>query len=484
MRIFIAGLDTETNTFAPTPTGMRSFEEGFLARGDATARPINYCTAQLHVWRALAEERRWQVSEGLCAFAEPGGRIVRAVYERLRDELLEDLRRAMPVDVVLLALHGAMAADGYDDCEGDLLARARELCGPDVVIGCELDLHCHLTQTMLDHASAIVIYKEYPHIDIPDRARDLFLLAEQAALGHVKPVMALFDCRMMGSFLTAQQPLRGFVDRMAALEGRDGILSVSLGHGFPWGDVADVGARMLVVADGDRAKAQTLAQSLGEEFFAMRDHVSSKLVSIDEALKTAMAEQAGPVVLADTTDNAGGGAPGDSTFVLRRMLELGITNAASGYYWDPIAVRFCFEAGVGASFDLRIGGKCGPSSGDPVDLRVTVMALADTLTQRFGAAPSAMGPSAWVSAQGIDLVLTSLRTQVFHPEGMSKLGLEPTRRKIVVVKSTQHFYAGFAPIAKRILYMDGPGALRRDYANIAFTKRTLPFWPRVENPFA
>ena len=484
MKLFIAGFDTETNTFAPLPTGRRAFVDGFVAHGDATQQPENYCSAQLHVWRKRAEERAWQVAESLCAFAEPGGVIVRAVYEGFRDEILADLRAAMPVDLVIVALHGAMVAEGYDDCEGDLLQRMRGIVGDHVPIGAELDLHCHITDTMVGNATALVAYKEYPHIDIPDRAEDLFRIIADAAEGKTRPMMAAASCRMIGIYRTTEQPLRGFVDRMLALEGHDGIISVSLGHGFPWGDVADVGTKILVVADGDRGKAERLARDLAEDFFAMRDEVASRFLTVDEAIDRALAIAGGPVVIADVSDNPGGGAPGDATFVLRRVLEHGLTNVASGYYCDPIAVRACAEAGLGARFSLRIGGKTGVASGDPVDLDVTVRGLADEVTQRFGAAPVQMGESAWVEAAGVHLVLTSLRTQVFHPEGMTKLGLDLGGCKLVIVKSTQHFHAGFAPIAKAILYAAPPGALRSDFANIPYTKLKTPYWPRVASPFA
>ena len=141
MKVFIAGFDTETNTFAPLPTGHRGFADGFIAHGDATRQPENYCSAQLNVWRRRAEERGWEVAESLCTFAEPGGTIVRSVYEAFRDEILADLRIAMPVDLVVLALHGAMVADGYDDCEGDILGCIRAIVGEKVAVGAELDLH-------------------------------------------------------------------------------------------------------------------------------------------------------------------------------------------------------------------------------------------------------------------------------------------------------------------------------------------------------
>jgi microcystin degradation protein MlrC len=482
-KVFVAGFDTETNTFAPLPTGRRAFEDGFIAHGDATSQPENYCSAQLNVWRREAEELGWHVVESLCAFAEPGGIMVRAVYEGFRDEILADLGAAMPVDAVILALHGAMVAEGYDDCEGDLLQRIRAMVGEHVPIGAELDLHCHITETMVRNATALVTYKEYPHIDIPDRAKDLFCIIADATEGRTRPMMGAASCRMIGTYRTTEQPLRGFVDRMSALEGRDGIISVSLGHGFPWGDVADVGTKMLVVADGDRGKAERLARGLADEFFAMREAVTSRFLTVDEAIDRALAIADGPVVIADVSDNPGGGAPGDATFFLRRVLERGLSGVASGYYWDPMAVRACAEAGVGARLALRIGGKSGLASGDPVDLNVTVRGLAGQVTQRFGAAPVPMGESAWVEAAGVHLILTRLRTQVFHPEGMTKLGLDLGGCKLVIVKSTQHFHAGFAPIAKAIFYASPPGALRSDFADIPYTKLRAPYWPRVANPF-
>jgi microcystin degradation protein MlrC len=482
MKFFIAGLDTETNTFSPIPTGRESFEECLIAHGDATRRPLNACSTQLDVWRRSGESHGWTVVESLCAVAEPGGVTGRTVYESFRNEILNDLRAVSPVDFVILALHGAMVADGYDDVEGDLLEHVRAEVGLSVPIGVELDLHCHITDRMVRSATAIVTYKEYPHIDITERAAELFQIVTDAARGRTRPVMATFDCHMIGTFRTQEQPLRSFVDRMKALEGRDGILSVSFGHGFPWGDVADVGAKILVIGDGDGAKAQRLVESLGREVYAMRKALVPRFYSIDNALDRALAAPRGPVVLADTSDNAGGGAPGDATFILRRILERGIRDVASALHWDPVAVRFCREAGEGATLDLRIGGKSGRTSGSPVDLRVTVRRIASGLTQRFGSVSLPIGDAAWVHASGVDLILNTQRTQVFHPECMTGLGLDLGRYRVVVVKSTNHFYAGFAPVASEVLFVDAPGALQRRFEDIAYTKLTRRVWPRIDDP--
>src|SRR5215471_5191560 len=167
--------------------------------------------------------------------------------------------------------------------------------------------------------------------------------------------------------------MRGIVDKCAALEGQDGILSVSIVHGFPWADVADMGSKVVVVADGDKAKAERLAREIGMEFFRLRHETQPAYTSLDQALARVLRHnQPKPLIIADVSDNAGGGAASDSTYILQAMLEKDIKGGAIGMFWDPMAVRIAFEAGIGAELDLRLGGKLGPLSGPPLDLRARV----------------------------------------------------------------------------------------------------------------
>jgi len=481
MKVFIAGLSQETNTFSPFVTGYRSFVERYLARGGQHSQTPPAIAVSHIVWRRRAVERGWEVAESLCATAQPSGIAVRSTYESFRDEILADLRAAMPVDMVLLSMHGAMVADGYDDCEGDLIAAIRAVVGPQVAIGAELDLHCHLTQTMVDNATALVAFKEYPHIDFADRAEDLFRIIAAAAEGKVKPHMALYNCKMIGIYPTTAQPMRGFVDRTTALEGHDGVLSISIGHGFPWGDVPDMGTRLLVVTDNRPEHGAALAESLGRELFAMRERLLPPYMTIDQALDRVQAAAKGPLVLADGSDNAGGGAPSDSTFILRALLERGIENAAVACLWDPIAVQLAMEAGQGAQFDLRLGGKMGPMSGDPLDLRVTVGQIAPQAIQSWGSGPdkgrSQLGDTVALHAQGIAIVANTIRTQVLSPEVFTNVGIDPAQKRALVVKSMQHFYAGFEPIAAGVLYVAAPGALVPDYSLLPYQKVDRTIWP-------
>lgn len=487
MKLFMAGLVTETNSFSPLPTGRLSFEEGGITHGNATTQPLQYWTAPLHIWNQAAAERGWEISEGLMAIAQPAGPTVRATYETFRDEILANLRAAMaamPVDIVLLSLHGAMIADGYDDCEGDLIAHCRAIVGEKAVIGGLLDPHSHLTDKMMTQATLLVPYKEYPHVDVAERARDLFALAADAAQGRTRPVMREHDCRIICAMHTPYEPMRSYVDAMTAREGKDGVLHAGLIHGFPWGDHPRTGARSLVITDGDAAKAATLAAELATELQAIRGGLDRLHPDINTALNQALAHPSGPVVLADVADNAGGGAPGDATFLLRAILDRGITNAVIGIFWDPMALRICSEAGEGATLNLRLGGKNGPMSGDPLDLKVTVKKLASDLSQRFGDLPLALGNMAWLHCNGLDIVINDLRTQTFHPEAYTGLGIDLATKKLVCVKSSQHFHAGFAPIAAEIIHVATPGSITPDYANIPYTRRAPNYWPKMEDPFA
>lgn len=490
MKFFVAHLATETNTFAAAPTGLGGFEEYGIFRGDASTRAPQGTGSFMRYMRDLLEGSGHEMVESLCAIAQPAGRTVRSVYEGLRDTILSDLRDAMPVDAVQLLLHGAMAAEGYDDCEGDLAARIREIVGPDVVIGMELDLHCHFTALMHRSADVIVAFKEYPHTDTDERAAELHRLLVDAARGRVRPVTAVADCRMMGLWHTTREPMISFVARMKAMEQQPGVLSVSLGHGFPWGDVPEAGAKVWVVTDNDLPLARALAEELRQALWALREDIRPMTMEVDEALDQALAPSkvasstSGPVVLADIADNPGGGAPGDSTFILRRLVERGIGQAVFGTVWDLGAVQICKDAGVGAALDLRIGGKCGPTSGDPVDVRVVVRAVVEDHTQSALGARERLGTSVWVeTSSGLHIVLASIRTQTYGTDAFTGLGLTLADKRVVVVKSTQHFHAQFAPIARAVLYVTTPGTLSLDYARIPFQRRSLDFWPKVEMPF-
>ena len=478
MRLFSATIATETNTFSPLPTSLAAYRESvFLRPGEHPAETPLMCTAPLWVARRRAAAEGFTLIEGSCFAASPAGTTNRADYEFMRDEILAQVKAALPLDGVLLGLHGAMVAHGYDDVEGDVIERVRALVGPDCIIGVELDPHCHLTLKRVRLADIVVLYKEFPHTDVVERAEDLLTLVLRTLRKEIRPVMSLFDCRQIGSYPTTLPLMRAFVDKTAAMEGKNGVLSVSIGHCFPYADVPELGGRILVITDGDKAKADRLATEIGQEFISMRGRTAPDYVSVRDGISAAVAFNASPVVMADPADNAGGGAPTDNTTILREMIARDVQDAALGPIWDPIAVRLCFDAGLGAQFPLRFGGKTGPASGAPVDAVVTVSALRRDCWQSFGPTQVPLGDCAAVKIGGVRVVLISNRTQALGLELFRNLGIEPTERKLVVVKSTNHFMAAFGPIARKVIYVDSDGPLSRDYARIPYTKVQRPIWP-------
>ncbi len=478
MRLFSATIATETNTFSPLPTSIDAFKESvFLRPGEHPADNPLMCTAPLFVARKRAAAEGYTLIEGSCFAASPAGTVNQADYEFMRDEVLGQLKAALPLDGVLFGLHGAMVAHGYDDVEGDLLERARAIVGPTCVIGVEYDPHCHMTLKRTRNADIAICYKEFPHTDVVDRAEDLLTLVLRTLRGEIKPVMSLYDCRQINSYPTTLPLMRGFVDRMTALEGKDGILSVSAVHCFPYADVEELTGRILVVADGDKAKADALATRLGEEFVSMRGKTMPEFLTVGGGVKAGMEFNDAPVVIADPADNAGGGAPSDNTTILRELIAAEATEAALGPIWDPIAVRLCFDAGQGARFPLRFGGKIGPTSGQPVDAMVEVTALARDCWQSFGPTKVQLGDCAAVRIGGIDVVLITKRTQALGLELFTNLGIDPLARKILVVKSTNHFMAAFGPIAKKVIYVESDAPLARDYTRLPYSKIRRPIWP-------
>lgn len=433
-------------------------------------------------------DRGDHMTYGLSAFAQPSGITLRSAYECLRNEMLDDLRNAQPVDIVILLLHGAMIAEGYDDCEGDIITRVRTLVGPEVFIGVELDLHCHLSPPMLNGADIIVTYKEYPHIDINDRAIELYELASQTSKGLIIPTMAIFDCKMIGLYPTTEPMMRGFVERMIAAEQQEAVLSVSFAHGFPWGDVPYTDGKILVVTDNNPTLAASLAQALGRQLFALRGEIGFNTLPMDKALSRALASKNTPVVVADQSDNPGAGAPSDATFVLRWLLDHGVESAAMAILYDPQAVRLAKTAGEGATLKLRLGGKLGPSSGDPLDLTVTVLCIKENHRnpqpqQQGDPLYYALGDTVALRCEGIDIIVSSRRGQCFTPDLFRNFGIDPEQKQLLIPKSMNHFYAAFAPMASEILYMAAPGAVTPVVENIDY--QCMPIadkYPWVENP--
>jgi microcystin degradation protein MlrC len=402
----------------------------------------------------------------------------------MRDRILDDLRAAGPVDAILLFLHGAMVADSYDDCEGDLVSRMRAIVGDRTTIGIELDLHAHIDDTLVDAADLITIYKTYPHIDHAERAEDLFGLMKRTLAGEIDPKMALFDCRTMGLFPTTMEgPMVAFTQAIFDAEGKDGVLSLSLNHGFPWADVPLAGARMLAIADRDQALAERAARAFGERFYRIRAGAMLPFTSFEEAIEEAKIKGDKPLLMADTADQIGSGAPGDTTHVLRAFIEAGIRNAAIAPLWDPLAVRICFQVGVGARIKMRIGGKFDPNSGPSFDADAEVRLLKQGAYQEhINDERIAIGDIAVVRVEGIDILLTTQRTNLYSLSLLTMHGISFEDKQVIAIKNLYKHKDLFLENTRKQLFVATPGTSNPDWKALPFKRLQRPMWPLDPDP--
>lgn len=466
MKLFTAAMITESSDLTAIPTTEKEWvvEEPF---GAQERHSLFY--GLLTLFSEMASRKGWEIKQSICAYAlPPGGRTVRPVYEKIRDRILLDAKQAMPLDGVLLQLHGASLAYGYDDCEGDLLEKLRAIVGDDIPIGVELDPHCHLTDKMLKHSTIIICYKTFMHTDIKDRAIDLFNIFTDTLSGKVRPVMAVFDCHMADFFDEALEPMKTFYSSVLAKEKDKDILSVSLVHGFPLADVADMGAKVLVVTDNDPQMASSIARELGEDFFKTKGQMSL-YGSIGEALDKAEErhqKKESMVPLVEFSDLAGCGFPTDSTELLRAMMSRGMDNFVAGIIWDPLAVSICMNVDVGTHLMLRIGGKSSIYSGLPLDLRVSVKRLYHSLSIDTWLGKANLGDTAIVESGRKRFILSSNRVLGYGIDSFSELTGDISNTDYLVMK---YVHDCVSPI-----YVYGASY---DHTQWKFEKVRRPKWP-------
>jgi len=482
-RIFLAGMFQETSDFSPVPTGADSFAAGSWIpdRPDA-AMPAMDLLGYTAAWHE-AHRRGAMPVVGPFFSAVPAARMSALLWEELKRKLIGSLLAAGPVDAVFLMLHGAMMAEGLDDCEGDLLCDIRAVVGRHVRIGAAFDLHGNLSAEMLALLDIAIACKEYPHTDFAQTGARVTQLLLDAVAGVADPRITAVYIPLVAVAPTGIAPMKDFVVLLRTAEMQEGILAASALTGFFGADQPGMGAMVMVISDGWPPAATRLADDLGRAFVTALTARCQTGLGVDAALDAALFCQ-GRAVIADRADNAGGGAASDSTHILAAMLARGVTNAALGMIWDPVAVDFCHAAGVGAQLPLRIGGKVGPLSGAPVDLVAEVLCVRDDVRQAWfgrGDPVLAIGRSAAIRAQGIDIVINSQRHQVFSRHAFEGHGIDLQAKALIVVKSTAHFREAFAPLGE-VIDCDAPGTLSMDFALLPYRRRPSPLWPLEQDP--
>ncbi len=485
----MGGISHETSTFVKTQTTLKDFESGFgLFRGQQIINRFTGANICAGGFIEGAKKHGFELVPLLWTFAYPGGLIVREDYESLKSEFLQRLLDSEtsggPVDGVLLDLHGAMVVEGIDDGDGDFIAAVRNAVGRDRPVIVTQDLHGNHSQYRVDQADAIIGFDTYPHIDMAERGREAADLMVVMLRNKVRPVMALRQLPLFWNVVcqvTAEPPMNELIRRVHEMEARAGILSVTVATGFPWADVPDMGASVIVVADNDPALARSMADELGDWIWENRQRWVSSPVSVLEAIRRGESGGQFPIVLADHADNTGGGSPGDSTEILRTFLERQLQDAVILYIVDPDVAEQAHAAGVGQKITVSVGGKSDPRQGPPVEMNVEVMAVSDgDFTYdgpMYAGLTGNMGRSAWLKQDGVSVVVVTAHEQPLGPAFARTLGIDCERMKYIAVKSAAHFRASFGQFAGIIINVDAQAIQTHDFAKLLYKKRHRKFFP-------
>ena len=484
MRVFIAMLSHETNTVSTIATDRRQFETRELRYGGEVLEVYRGTATCLGGMIEGAAARGLTLLPSLAAAASPAGRVSTEFYESAKARICDDLRVAGRLDGVLLDLHGAMVPETVDDGEGDLLRAVRGVVGPDIPVGVTLDFHANVTAEMVHHATLLHGYKTYPHIDMGERGREAATRVADVLAGKIRPTVAFRQPRLLppiASQLTARGPMRRLYDLADDMERDPRVVSVSIFAGFPLADIHDAGLSIYVATNEDAALAAKLADQLESVAWEHRREFVHHAVPVREAVAEALTLEVRPVVLADIADNTGGGAAGDGTEILRELLRVEAPSATVACIWDPEAAAACTRAGRGATVTLEIGGKIDDRHGRPVTMTGRVSAVSNGNFVHTGpmlrGLPGRLGPTAVLQSGGVKVILISHRWQTLDPEMIRLVGIDPTRERIVVVKSTIHYRAAFEPIAARIIEVDAPGLSSSNLDRFAFAHVRRPIFP-------
>jgi microcystin degradation protein MlrC len=485
MRIAVGELSHETNTFCAGLTTVTEFKKFMWLRGDDIVRVHQGNRTYIGGMLDSAAELGITAVPTFGAMAYPSGTIARANFAQLLDELVSAIKAAMPVDGVALSLHGAGVAEGDDDIEATILKSVRELVGPDVPIAATLDLHGNITSDMLRYATGLFGVNYYPHVDSYERGREAVEFLRRVHEGNLRPVMHLESLPMMIAPTTTDlDPAKRFNEMAWEMEDRPKILDCTIFHGFPMTDVPAVGVSVLVMADDDVRAAQSAASQLASAIWEARDEYKPEILDPAQAIGAALAHEGAPIVINDTSDNPGGGSPGDSTHLLRAMVGAQLDNACYAFIYDPETVTQAASAGVGASIDIRLGGKSDSLHGTPIEVRAYVKALTDGRfrysTPMWRGLHADLGPMARLQIGGIHVLVSSSRQQTLDEEVFLLNGIDVRRYKIVALKSSQHFRAGFNEIASKIIAADAPGATSLQIEKLPHKRIRRPIWPLDE----
>jgi len=492
-RFVLAEMRHETNTFSPQLTGIDKFGRasptGELLSGAEAIETFAGTATAFGGFYDLLKDRDATVEVPVVGIAWPSGLVTDDAYEEMAGRIV-DAARTGP-DAMFLALHGAMVTESHDDAEGELLRRIRAVA-PDLPIAVALDFHLGMSPELCSNATVVTGYRTYPHIDVYETSQRAGQTLLDALDGQIEPVTSWGVLPMMTNMLRQtplKQPMKDIMDRAIEAEASGEILTASVFGGFPLSDIPHTGLSVIVTSDGDKAAGERVR----DELLAMAWDRRADFVFDFEPMQETLARVAaidvdaadGPIVIADHGDNCGAGGITDVMAVLKAAMNLGLDDLVAGPFCDPETVQIAKAAGVGAELTVDIGGKVDMPAivmeAEPFTLTATVAAVSDGRYKITGPMNTGtigdIGDTVLLEADGADILVCSVPLEPIDLGFYTHIGIDPTERAHLLIKSRQHFRAVFEPIASEIVPIAGPGVCSEDYSIRTFHRIRRPMYP-------
>jgi microcystin degradation protein MlrC len=486
MKLVIAQMKHETNTFSPVPTPLARFAAGrpLPAEGDEVREAFKGTGTAIGAFIDLADKAGAETVFPVAGNAAPSAPVEDEAFESMAGRIVDAVARGC--DAVLLDLHGAMVTRSFDDGEGELLGRIRRVA-PDVPIGVALDMHTNLFPEMGQHATVIAGYQTYPHVDM-----------YQTGARAARPVLSLLNKKVRPQMAYGHRPMLPHVMRQSSLDSpnkeiqararemeRLGALSASFFVGFPHADIPYAGSSAAVVTDGDAAKAREWCDELLDMAWDAREKFVYEVEPLEKSLLRAKEMRNGPVMLLDHYDNCASGGTMDTMAVLGAILEAGLEDVAAFAVFDPQAVEQMKRAGVGARVTIPLGGKLEMPAlglkGKPLRVTGNVRRIVSGIYRNEG--PMArgeladLGTAAVLDTGNVEIAVISRHVEPHDIGSFKALGIDPAAKRYVMLKSRVHWRAGLGPLAKAVVECAGEGVCTSDYSQLKFRRVRRPVYP-------
>jgi len=488
-KVLTAEISHETNYFSLHKTGKKAFMDRYALLGEAAIAERGDENTELAGFLDAGHAHDWQVVHALSAAAGPSGKIRRKAFDWLCEPILVSIKKQQ-FDGLLLGLHGAMGLDFCDDGEGELLQRIRNLVGKELPIAITLDPHANVSEQMCELADIIVSFKTYPHVDMRDTGRHAGEILQRTMAGEIKPRTIFVSRPMLEEVNGGRTDIGPMIERIAkarTYETQDDVFAVSINAGFASAGVARVGPTVLVTGQGDFSAHTAFAETIADDIWKRRFEVLNDYLSVTEAAKIAAAyiSSRGPLVIADYADNPGAGGYGDSTELLRALLEAGVKNTCFGPMVDGEVAQILHSAVVGEQIQISLGGKTDPQfGGGPLSLDAELVSISDG--EFIGDGPMLhglsgnFGPSAVIRVEGIEILVVSIPRQILDLQQFKAFGINPQHKRVVALKSMQHFRAAFEPIAGEVIVCDSGALCTPRYDRLPYRNVPRPIFPLDE----